>query len=67
MPSSFSLPAAVRSAAIRQLVRRDKTPAYILVMAALTGTLVGLLGVGFNQAVNAVQHWRLALLSSQSG
>lgn len=67
MPSSFSLPAAVRSAAIRQLVRRDKTPAYILVMAALTGTLVGLIGVGFNQAVNAVQHWRLALLSSQSG
>ncbi|MBP2849551.1 H(+)/Cl(-) exchange transporter ClcA [Dickeya oryzae] len=67
MLSSFSLPAAVRRAAIRQLVRRDKTPVYILVMAALTGTLVGLVGVGFNQAVNAVQHWRLSSLSSLSG
>ncbi|GAB7216776.1 hypothetical protein OS42_33880 [Dickeya oryzae] len=36
-------------------------------MAALTGTLVGLVGVGFNQAVNAVQHWRLSSLSSLSG
>ncbi|WP_033569531.1 H(+)/Cl(-) exchange transporter ClcA [Dickeya undicola] len=66
MPSSFFLPAAVRSAAIRQLVRRDKTPVYILIMAALTGTLVGLVGVGFNQAVNVVQHWRLTSLSSLS-
>ncbi|KGT97967.1 chloride channel protein, partial [Dickeya fangzhongdai] len=66
MPSSFSLPAAVRSAAIRQLVRRDKTPVYILMMAALTGTLVGLVGVGFNQAVNVVQHWRLTSLSALS-
>ncbi|MGL9735237.1 MAG: hypothetical protein ACR5LF_04720 [Symbiopectobacterium sp.] len=37
----------VRRVAIRQFLRRDKTPVMILVLAALVGTLVGLVRMAF--------------------
>lgn len=49
----------VRRAAIQQFLRRDKTPVMILVLAALVGTLVGLVGVAFEKGVNALQALRL--------
>lgn len=49
----------VRRAAIRQFLRRDKTPVMILVLAALVGALVGLVGVAFEKGVNALQALRL--------
>ena len=48
---------------MRQFIRRDKTPVAILVMAALVGTLAGLLGVAFDKAVEWVQQQRLASLA----
>lgn len=44
---------------IRRLLHRDKTPLLILIMAALVGTLAGLVGVAFEKAVNWVQYQRL--------
>lgn len=56
-------PRLSRSDAVRQFIRRDKTPVAILVMAALVGTLAGLLGVAFDKAVEWVQQQRLASLA----
>ncbi|MGQ8818825.1 hypothetical protein [Serratia sp. NA_13] len=44
-PPLARAPRLKRSDAVRQLLRRDKTPVVILLMAALVGTLAGLLGV----------------------
>ncbi|MGC6388206.1 H(+)/Cl(-) exchange transporter ClcA [Ewingella sp. S1.OA.A_B6] len=49
-----------RSEILRQFLRRDKTPVAILIVAAIVGTLAGLLGVGFEMAVDWVQHLRLS-------
>lgn len=43
-------------------MNRDKTPLAILVLAALVGTLAGLVGVAFEKAVNAVSYWRMGTL-----
>ncbi|MBV8042851.1 H(+)/Cl(-) exchange transporter ClcA [Pluralibacter sp.] len=48
---------------VRHLLNRDKTPLAILLMAALVGTLAGLVGVAFEKAVNGVQNWRLGSLA----
>ena len=56
-------PRLSRSDAVRQFIRRDKTPVAITVMAALVGTLAGLLGVAFDKAVEWVQQQRLASLA----
>ncbi|HGM6745410.1 TPA: H(+)/Cl(-) exchange transporter ClcA [Serratia marcescens] len=56
-------PRLSRSDAVRQFIRRDKTPVAILLMAALVGTLAGLLGVAFDKAVEWVQQQRLASLA----
>ncbi|MEC5342978.1 H(+)/Cl(-) exchange transporter ClcA [Brenneria populi] len=52
-----------RGAAIGQFMRRDKTPALILALAALVGTLVGLIGVAFEKAVNGVLALRMSVLT----
>ncbi|MEG1209917.1 MAG: H(+)/Cl(-) exchange transporter ClcA [Leclercia sp.] len=52
-----------RRVRIRQLLNRDKTPLAILVLAALVGTLAGLVGVAFEKAVNAVTYWRIDTLA----
>ncbi|MGM3175939.1 H(+)/Cl(-) exchange transporter ClcA [Dickeya lacustris] len=52
------------SAFFSSVVGRHHAAMVILVMAALVGTVVGFLGVGFNLAVNSVLHVRLALLSA---
>ncbi|MFC0141635.1 H(+)/Cl(-) exchange transporter ClcA [Erwinia mallotivora] len=54
---------ARRSDFLRLLLRRDKTPAMVLVMAGIVGILAGLTGVAFEKAVTAVSTWRLAILS----
>lgn len=51
---------------LRLLIRRDKTPVAILVVAGIVGTLAGLVGVAFEKAVNWVQMQRLSTLA-QSG
>jgi CIC family chloride channel protein len=48
---------------VRQFMRRDKTPVAILFMAAVVGTLAGLLGVAFDKAVDWVQQQRLSALA----
>lgn len=52
-----------RGAKVRQFIRQDKTPVAILVMAAVVGTLAGLLGVAFENAVDWVQQQRLSGLA----
>lgn len=52
-----------RGETIKRLVRQDKTPLAILLMAALVGTLAGLLGVAFEKAVNGVLVLRLTTLA----
>ncbi|MEA6800486.1 hypothetical protein ONR02_25040, partial [Salmonella enterica subsp. enterica serovar Lubbock] len=42
----------------RRLMQRDKTPLAILLMAAVVGTLTGLVGVAFEKAVSWVQNMR---------
>ncbi|WP_158781762.1 H(+)/Cl(-) exchange transporter ClcA [Pantoea sp. BAV 3049] len=54
---------ARRSDFLRMLIRRDKTPAIVLIMAGIVGTLAGLVGVGFEKAVNAVSTHRLEILA----
>lgn len=49
-----------RSEALRLLLRRDKTPVTILIVAAVVGTVAGLLGVAFEKAVNTVMALRLS-------
>lgn len=44
---------------LRLLLRKDKTPVAILILAALVGILAGLAGVAFDKAISAVQHYRL--------
>lgn len=43
---------------LRLLLRRDKTPLAILVMAGIVGTLTGLVGVAFEKAVNGIINLR---------
>ncbi|MEB6379961.1 H(+)/Cl(-) exchange transporter ClcA [Leclercia adecarboxylata] len=52
-----------RRVKIRHLLNRDKTPLAILLLAALVGTLAGLVGVAFERAVNAVMYWRIGTLA----
>lgn len=47
---------------IRRLMQRDKTPLAILLMAAVVGTLTGLVGVAFEKAVSWVQNMRIGAL-----
>lgn len=49
-----------RSEILRRFLRRDKTPVAILIVAAIVGTVAGLLGVAFEKAVDWVQHMRLS-------
>ena len=51
-----------RSDAVRRLIQRDKTPLAVLLMAAVVGTLAGLLGVAFEKSVNWVQNLRIGAL-----
>ncbi|MFF6011458.1 H(+)/Cl(-) exchange transporter ClcA [Rahnella sp. R3(2024)] len=52
-----------RSEVLRLFLRRDKTPVAILIVAAVVGTVAGLLGVAFEKAVNGVMAMRLSGLS----
>ncbi|MFC0228615.1 H(+)/Cl(-) exchange transporter ClcA [Serratia aquatilis] len=52
-----------RKARVREFIRQDKTPVAILIMAAVVGTLAGLLGVAFEKAVDWVQQQRLSSLA----
>ena len=45
------------------MLQRDKTPLAILVVAAVAGTLTGLVGVAFEKAVNAVINLRIGVLA----
>ncbi|KSU45899.1 H(+)/Cl(-) exchange transporter ClcA [Salmonella enterica subsp. enterica serovar Veneziana] len=47
---------------IRRLMQRDKTPLAILFMAAVVGTLTGLVGVAFEKTVSWVQNMRIGAL-----
>lgn len=49
---------------LRMLLRRDKTPVAILIVAGIVGTLAGLVGVAFEKAVTAIQVWRLGVVAS---
>ncbi|AEX53520.1 H+/Cl- exchange transporter [Rahnella aquatilis CIP 78.65 = ATCC 33071] len=49
-----------RSEILRLVLRRDKTPVTILLVAAVVGTVAGLLGVAFEKAVNRVMAVRLS-------
>ncbi|CAI2401152.1 H(+)/Cl(-) exchange transporter ClcA [Serratia plymuthica] len=62
-PPVARAPRLKRSDAVRQFIRRDKTPVAILFMAAVVGTLAGLLGVAFDKAVDWVQQRRLSALA----
>lgn len=53
---------SARKSMFRALLYRDRTPVAVLVCAAIVGTLVGLVGVGFFHAVNTVQHLRTGLI-----
>jgi CIC family chloride channel protein len=67
-PKTFSLSAREilrlrRRKLIGRLLQRDKTPLAILFMAAVVGTLAGLVGVAFEKAVNYVQYRRLEAIA----
>lgn len=49
---------------LRLLIRGDKTPVAVLILAGIVGTLAGLVGVAFEKAVNAVSTQRLSILES---
>ena len=51
-----------RSDAVRRLIQRDKTPLAVLLMAAVVGTLAGLIGVAFEKSVNWVLNLRIGAL-----
>lgn len=51
-----------RGDAVRRLIQRDKTPLAVLLMAAVVGTLAGLVGVAFEKSVNWVQNLRIGAL-----
>ena len=44
---------------LQKLLRRDKTPVALLLLAALVGVLTGLVGVAFDRAVNVILQLRL--------
>ena len=52
-----------RRVGLRRLLNRDKTPLAILLLAAVVGTLAGLVGIAFEKAVNAVIAWRVGTLT----
>jgi len=52
-----------RRVGLRRLLNRDKTPLAILLLAAVVGTLAGLVGIAFEKAVNAVISWRVGILT----
>jgi len=52
-----------RGDAVRRLIQRDKTPLAVLFMAAVVGTLAGLVGVAFEKSVNWVQNQRIGALA----
>jgi len=49
---------------LRLLLRRDKTPVVVFIMAGIVGLLAGLMGVAFEKAVHMIAHWRLSMLAS---
>lgn len=49
-----------RSEVLRMFLRRDKTPVAILIVAAVVGTVAGLLGVAFEKAVNWIMGLRIS-------
>ncbi|WP_338571115.1 H(+)/Cl(-) exchange transporter ClcA [Erwinia billingiae] len=49
---------------LRLLLLKDKTPAAVLIVAGIVGTLAGLVGVAFEKAVNAVVSQRLSMLAT---
>ncbi|ERK13302.1 H(+)/Cl(-) exchange transporter ClcA [Serratia fonticola AU-P3(3)] len=63
-PPAASGARLTRNYRVRQFIRQDKTPVVILIMAAVVGTLAGLLGVAFDKAVEWVQQQRLSGLAS---
>lgn len=65
-PSSTSVPTErlARGRMIRRLLYRDKTPLLILVMAAIVGSVVGVVGVAFEKAVDWVIAGRVAILDT---
>ncbi|WP_075182381.1 H(+)/Cl(-) exchange transporter ClcA [Pantoea sp. 1.19] len=63
MNTTETFPPVSRGAILRQRIHRDKTPLIILLMAAVVGTLAGLVGVLFDKAVQAVGQARLNTLS----
>lgn len=50
---------------LQTLLRRDTTPVKLLLLAALVGTLTGLVGVAFNRAVNLMLQLRIDTLAAQ--
>ncbi len=48
---------------VRKLLNRDKTPLMVLLMSAIVGSLVGLVGVAFEHAVNWVLNLRIGTLA----
>ncbi|WP_213991576.1 H(+)/Cl(-) exchange transporter ClcA [Sodalis sp. dw_96] len=64
-PSSTSVPTEplARERMFRRLLSRDKTPLIILLMAALVGVIVGVVGVVFEKAVDWVIAGRVAALA----
>ncbi|WNN49255.1 H(+)/Cl(-) exchange transporter ClcA [Siccibacter colletis] len=63
IPASQQIIRLRRGDMVRRLLLRDKTPLLILLMAAIVGTLTGLVGVAFERAVNWVMQHRLGLLA----
>jgi CIC family chloride channel protein len=60
--SAYQFVRVRRSDVVRRLIQRDKTPLAVLLMAAVVGTLAGLIGVGFEKSVNLVQNLRIGAL-----
>ncbi|SQA97373.1 H(+)/Cl(-) exchange transporter ClcA [Cedecea neteri] len=52
-----------RGAILRRLIGQDKMPLMILLMAAIVGTLAGLVGVAFEKSVNWVLQHRIGMLA----
>lgn len=52
-----------RGAILRRLIGQDRMPLMILLMAAIVGTLAGLVGVAFEKSVNWVLQHRIGMLA----
>ena len=63
----LSVVPARRGDYLRLLLRKDKTPVAILLVAGVVGALAGLVGVAFEKAVNAVQALRHATIADAGG